>query len=647
VSGCPQALVSAMAAPDNHIPSTSSEQLLALLWCSWYGINHTVRAIDEHQIISTLSGRDGVASASEQQGSLGPEWVFNNETRHIPQSELVSVFATDVQQKCWNTNGVVPQWVQFEFNDAMRANRYALRKWTSIPEAPRAWQLLGSESSNGPWTELDSRTEIDWEPGGQVKEFDILWPSTHKVYRLMVVEVLGRGTDTTNYIQVADLWFYGYLPTVTIRPADLTPRYAHGCTDHAAANYDPGAAANDGSCAYDCDALVGDGADAACYVYDGVTGRWTDGTSGREASWAAVTAAMLVVQGSPKRSDVGDPTLVLFNARPELHNQSLSLRHVRVEENVAFGGGGTDHGAAMSLVGSTCAMEVVDFTGNTQRGVGAGVVFAAASNATISLALFEKNQNLGLGAGVLSASGGSRVAFSHAQFLSNFVENQMGLSINERHNSRAIFIDFGLGSNVPNAVQLGVSPVPWINLQRMAQNEVVDLLGGVTMTALDERFMGNNLGPPDASHVFVSGDVIVPPKANGDYFYKVGGVGTARMRIDGLRAGTYRVTVFEGRTTDRSQFGKIWSGDEPSDEPTQENTGNFAGNAANAGTVVVDVQNNQPLWYMHLEVDSGGTSGMMIIPILFDSASICDNSLRLFQPLPQLFQPSFLLPLSI
>ena len=34
--------------------------------------------------------------------------------------------------------------------------------------------------------------------------------------------------------------------------------------------------------------------DAQCYIYDGVAGRWTDGTSGREAAWAA--AARLVVQ---------------------------------------------------------------------------------------------------------------------------------------------------------------------------------------------------------------------------------------------------------------------------------------------------------------------------------------------------------------
>ena len=88
---------------------------------------------------------------------------------------------------------------------------------------------------------------------------------------------------------------------------------------------------------------------------------------------------------------------------------------------------GTDLGAAISLTGSTCVVEAVDFVDNVQKGVGAGVIFAAASNVTVSFARFEQNRNLGLGAGVLAASAGSRVAFSHAQFLGNVADNQMGL----------------------------------------------------------------------------------------------------------------------------------------------------------------------------------------------------------------------------
>ena len=77
------------------------------------------------------------------------------------------------------------------------------------------------------------------------------------------------------------------------------------------------------------------------------------------------------------------------------------------------------------------------------------------------------------------------------------------------------------------------------------------------------------------------------------------------MRIDGLAAGTYNVTVFEGRTTDASQFAKIWTGE----EPATENTGDFAKGSA---TVTVTVGAGESLWYMHLEDGSGGVSGMMI-----------------------------------
>ena len=80
------------------------------------------------------------------------------------------------------------------------------------------------------------------------------------------------------------------------------------------------------------------------------------------------------------------------------------------------------------------------------------------------------------------------------------------------------------------------------------------------------------------------------------------------MRIDGLAAGTYNVTVFEGRTTDASQFAKIWTGEE---EPAAENTGDFAKGSA---TVTVTVGAGESLWYMHLEDGSGGVSGMIIRP---------------------------------
>ena len=81
---------------------------------------------------------------------------------------------------------------------------------------------------------------------------------------------------------------------------------------------------------------------------------------------------------------------------------------------------------------------------------------------------------------------------------------------------------------------------------------------------------------------------------------------SARMRIDGLPAGEYHVTVFEGRTTDVSQFAKIWSGD---DEPATQNTGDFAKGSA---SVRVSVAEGQSLWYKHLEDGSGGVSGMII-----------------------------------
>ena len=117
----------------------------------------------------------------------------------------------------------------------------------------------------------------------------------------------------------------------------------------------------------------------------------------------------------------------LFDARLELRDQSLQLRHAIMEGNEAFGGGGKELGAAVSLAGSTSVVEFVDFVSNTQRGVGAGAVLASGSNASFSFARFDLNRNLGLGAGVLTASAGSRVVLLHSQFRGNSVENQMGI----------------------------------------------------------------------------------------------------------------------------------------------------------------------------------------------------------------------------
>ena len=164
-----------------------------------------------------------------------------------------------------------------------------------------------------------------------------------------------------------------------------------------------------------------------------------------------------------------------------------------------------------------------------------------------------------------------------------------------------ILIDFaGTGAN-----SAGASPDPWISINNLVMDEAVDLGGGLTITALDDGFNPNNPAQPGEGAEYDG--ISVPQEARNDYLFKIADAAgtTARMRIDGLAAGTYNVTVFEGRTTDASQFAKIWSGE----EPAAENTGDFAKGSA---TVSVTVGAGEPLWYMHLEDGSGGVSGLII-----------------------------------
>ncbi|MEN9019237.1 MAG: PA14 domain-containing protein [Verrucomicrobiales bacterium] len=167
--------------------------------------------------------------------------------------------------------------------------------------------------------------------------------------------------------------------------------------------------------------------------------------------------------------------------------------------------------------------------------------------------------------------------------------------------------DEGNGAGAPGA--------PWTSIDVLNQDETVELGGGVTITALDDGFGPNNRGAPNEGAEYDS--VTVPVEARDDYFFKnTDAAGSeARMRIDGLPAGTYNVTVFEGRTTDADQFAKIWSGE----EPAEANTESFAGGSS---TVEVNVSAGEALWYKHLEDNSGGISGIIIRQTAGDGGAI-------------------------
>ena len=93
------------------------------------------------------------------------------------------------------------------------------------------------------------------------------------------------------------------------------------------------------------------------------------------------------------------------------------------------------------------------------------------------------------------------------------------------------------------------------------------------------------------------------------------------MRFAGLNPGKYKVTVFEGRTTDANRTGKVWVDDiKGLKAPAAQNTGNYAGKGADGTvlplgqprTVVVDIKAGEYLWFAEMEDNSGGISGMII-----------------------------------
>lgn len=163
-----------------------------------------------------------------------------------------------------------------------------------------------------------------------------------------------------------------------------------------------------------------------------------------------------------------------------------------------------------------------------------------------------------------------------------------------------ILLDFGNEGGNSNGTAEG-----WVGINNLVQDEAQDVGGGVTLTALDDGFNPNNTAAPGTAATFDG--IEVPAEVRDDYLFKINDTaGTeARIRIDGLPAGVYSVTLFEGRTTDANQVAKLWVGE----EPAAENTGSFANGSVTLEVTVVD---GEPLWYKHLEDNSGGISGMII-----------------------------------
>lgn len=101
--------------------------------------------------------------------------------------------------------------------------------------------------------------------------------------------------------------------------------------------------------------------------------------------------------------------------------------------------------------------------------------------------------------------------------------------------------------------------------------------------------------------------ITVPKEARDDYAWGTGGNTNILFEFKNLDAGIYNVSVFEGRN-DGDQRGKIWVGTEPG----AENTGNFSGGSS---TLAVTVGTGQSLFYLHLEDNAGGTSGIIVNPV--------------------------------
>jgi len=158
------------------------------------------------------------------------------------------------------------------------------------------------------------------------------------------------------------------------------------------------------------------------------------------------------------------------------------------------------------------------------------------------------------------------------------------------------------------------------------KNVTVTMLNNVAQNEANSfaPALGQTPNNPTKEGIAVMYDgILVPSSVKDDYLYRnpdTAGSETL-MRFAGLNPGKYKVTVFEGRTTDASRTGKVWVDDiKGLKEPADQNTGNYAGKN-DAGdvlplgqprSVVVDLKAGEYLWFAEMEDNSGGISGMII-----------------------------------
>jgi len=158
------------------------------------------------------------------------------------------------------------------------------------------------------------------------------------------------------------------------------------------------------------------------------------------------------------------------------------------------------------------------------------------------------------------------------------------------------------------------------------KNVTVTMLNNVAQNEANSfaPALGQTPNNPTKEGIAVMYDgILVPSSVKDDYMYRnpdTAGSETL-MRFAGLNPGKYKVTVFEGRTTDGSRTGKVWVDDiKGLKEPADQNTGNYAGKN-DAGdvlplgqprSVVVDLKAGEYLWFAEMEDNSGGISGMII-----------------------------------
>jgi len=151
---------------------------------------------DRVPVMTSDTTPSGVASASTVYSSTYPAWKAFNRTN-------------DGVDDCWHSNGVAPQWLGYQFVNAVKVSLVSMtsRNQSNNGVMPEDFKIQGSDDGNT-WTDLGSYTWTHGLTGNATDSYFVSNSNSYKYYRMYGETCVVSGAK----MNMAKLQFFGRIP---------------------------------------------------------------------------------------------------------------------------------------------------------------------------------------------------------------------------------------------------------------------------------------------------------------------------------------------------------------------------------------------------------------------------------------------------